>query len=113
MRRALRSGWIISAIFSDTRITESHRKKRHLRFIVKCRTVQPQPIAQTFAAGVIPRDASLMNFASWRLADDQKSSAACQLYDGMRRKWQLRFADPTSGDFAQYAIQRHLGRSPR
>ena len=71
-RRALGTGWVVTAILSSPRITKSHRKNCDLRFIEEDQTIQPQPVTQAIAARIIPRYSGPVDLAPWRLINDQK-----------------------------------------
>jgi hypothetical protein len=100
-RRTFRPRRLIPAVFSRSRITKSDGDNRHLRGIVEERAVQLQPLAQAIAACVIPRYPTAMDFAPWRLTDDQESSGDRQLEHGSRAQRQFALADPTSTNFTQ------------
>jgi len=62
---------LITTIRSGAGVTKAYREDRNSCFIVKNRTVQIHPIPQPIATRVVPGNPSLMDFAAWRLADDQ------------------------------------------
>jgi hypothetical protein len=63
-------------------IAKSHGKNRGLSFIEEGQTIQPQPVTPPITACVIPRYTAPMDFAPWRLTDDQQPSGARQLHHG-------------------------------
>ena len=103
-RRALRTGWIVTAILSGAGVTKSHGKDCNHRFIEEGRSIQLQPVTQAIAARIIPRYAAQMDLAPRRLTDDQEPSGARQLHNGPGTDWQFCLTDPTSTNFTQYAV---------
>jgi hypothetical protein len=63
-------------------IAKSHGKNRGLSFIEEGQTIQPQPVTPPITACVIPRYTAPMDFAPWRLTDDQQPSGARQPHHG-------------------------------
>ena len=54
-----------------TGVTKANRNDRYFCPVVEHRTVQIHPIPQAIATCIVPRDTRLMDFAAWRLTDDQ------------------------------------------
>jgi hypothetical protein len=92
---------LIATAFSGPGITKTHGQDCNSRCIVEDRAVQLQPVTQAIAACIIPRYATLMDFAPRRLADDQKPSGARYLQNGSWTERQIGLTDPASTNFAQ------------
>jgi hypothetical protein len=61
---------LITAVPGCAGVTKPNGKDGDLSLIVEDRAVQIRPIPQPIAACVVPRDASHMNLAAWRLTDN-------------------------------------------
>ena len=64
-RCALRARRSITPVHSGARIAKSHGKNRDPRLVIESRAVQPQPVAQSIPAGVVPGYSALMDLAPY------------------------------------------------
>ena len=62
-----------------TRIAEAYRWNCDSYFILESRSIQLEPIAQTIAACIVPRDTCLVHLSPRRLADDPSGSSDSQI----------------------------------
>src|SRR6478672_5856764 len=82
-------------------VTKTEGDERDLCFVVEGRTIQIHPISQMIAARVVPGDTSLMDFAAWRLTDDQQTCGTRHAQYRPGTVLKMGCTDPASTDFAQ------------
>jgi hypothetical protein len=71
-RCTFRPRWQIAPFEISAGVAKAHRHDRHSILVVKRIAVDCQPVAQTLAAAVIEREASLVHPGSRRLAGNQE-----------------------------------------
>ncbi len=77
-RGALRAGWQISSC-SATGVAQPHRYDCHLLPIVEDGAIDPQPVAESLAAGVMPGNAAAVDFRAGSLSDDEQPGSMSRL----------------------------------
>src|SRR5688572_2350529 len=78
-RSTFRARWPVASRCICARITKAHGQNCESCLIIKSRPIQPEPVAQTVPACIVPGNSRLVDLSSRRLADDQHLCGTRQL----------------------------------
>jgi len=96
---------------SGARIAEPHRHNRNNGGIVELLGGQAGPLAQAFAAGIVPWNAAFMDARARCLTDDDNARSCTELHNWAGSSRQMRGADGAGADIAEkrrYADRCHV-----
>lgn len=103
-RRAFAPGRPVTAC-SATGIAIGHREDRDAGCVVERFRIDPHPVAQAFAAAVVPGNPARVHPRARSLADDENPGSDPGLKDGTRAERQVRLAHATGANLFQKAVE--------
>lgn len=89
---AFRPWWQITGL-AGSRIAKAHGKEGNSGAVIKHAAVNAHPAAQTLAAGIIERNAGLVDTPARRLPDNENAGRLADLKNRARPQGQMGFAD--------------------